>query len=390
VAAVALWPASARPYVGSTTNNSIISLIFGYNGFARILGGGGRGAPGGGGGGGGGAAFGGSAGVWRLFNSAIGGQIAWLLPLAGAGLVCGLWLTRHAPRRDRGRAGWVLWGGWALTCAAVFSLSKGIFHPYYTVQLAPAVAALAGAGAIALWHAGRRQPWMSWLLPAAVLATAGVAVGLLARTPSFQPWLRPAITLLGVAAAVGLFAATHLHHKLLLALAATAAAIALLAGPSAYALSTVQTSASGPIVSGGPTGGGGPAGGGGAGAASADNALISYLEAHRGNAKYLVAAFTSNSSASIIIATGQPVLTIGGFNGSDPAPTLAQFEQIVAAGQVRYVVVDSGGGFGGGGPGGGPGGSGTGSAISQWVTQHGTQVSYGNGSGTLYAVSGAA
>jgi 4-amino-4-deoxy-L-arabinose transferase-like glycosyltransferase len=389
VAAVALWPAAARPYIGSTTNNSIISLVFGYNGFARILGGSGRGAPGGGGGGGG-AGFGGAAGPWRLFNSALGGQVAWLLPLAGAGLVAGLWLTRRARRSDRGRAGWILWGGWALTCAAVFSLSKGIFHPYYAVQLAPGVAALAGAGAVALWHTGRR-PWLSWLLPAVVLATAGVAVGLLARTPTYYSWLRPAISIAAVLAAVGLFAARHLRRRLLVAAAAGLATVALLAGPSAYALSTVGNSTGGAIVAAGPTTGGGLGVGGGragvfgpAGTASTDTALIAYLQAHRGSAEYLVAAFSSNSSASIIIATGQPVITIGGFNGGDPAPTLAQFQKLVAQGKVRYVLLNSG--FGGGG---GPGGaSAGGSAITQWVTQHGTQVSYG-GSGSLYDVSAA-
>jgi 4-amino-4-deoxy-L-arabinose transferase-like glycosyltransferase len=377
VAAVALWPAADRPYIGSTTNNSILSLVFGYNGFARILGNSG-GGPGGGGGGGGGTGFGGTPSIWRLFNASLGGEVAWLLPLAAAGLVAGLWLTRRAGRTDRGRAGWVLWGGWFIVCSAVFSLSKGIFHPYYAIQLAPGVAALAGAGAVALWHAGRRSRWLTWLLPVVILVTAGVAVGLLDRTPSYHPWLRPTISIVAIAAAVGLLAAFHLRRRLLLAVAAGLATCSLLAGPSAYALSTISHQASGSIpVSGPTTGGGGGAGRGDS--TNADAALISYLEAHRNGAEYLVAAFSSNASDSIIIASGQPVITIGGFNGADPAPTLAQFEKLVALGKVRYVLVDSGGG----GPGGGS------SAISQWVTAHGTQVSYGSGSGTLYDVSGA-
>jgi 4-amino-4-deoxy-L-arabinose transferase-like glycosyltransferase len=378
VAVVALWPAADRPYIGSTTNNSILSLVFGYNGFARILGTSGGGP---GGGGGGGTGFGGTPGIWRLFNTSLGGEIAWLLPLAAVGLVAGLWLTRRGGRTDRGRAGWLLWGGWFVVCAAVFSLSKGIFHPYYAIQLAPGVAALAGAGAVALWHAGSRSTWLSWLLPAAVLVTAGVAVGLLGRTPSYHPWLRPAISVAAVVAAVGLFAAFHLRRRLLLAIAAGLAACSLLAGPSAYALSTISQPASGSIPVSGPSSGGNAGGGAGGGleaSASADSALISYLEAHRNGAQYLVAAFTSNVSASIIIASGQPVITIGGFNGADPAPTLAQFEKLVAEGKVRYVLVSSGGVPGGGG-----------SAISQWVTANGTQVSYGSGFGTLYDVSAA-
>ena len=143
-----------------------------------------------------------------------------------------------------------------------------------------------------------------------------------------------------------------------------------------------------------PGGPGGGAGGPGRSGAAADAALIAYLEANRGDATYLVAAFSSMSSAPIIIATGEPVITIGGFNGADPAPTLAQFQQLVASGQVRYLLVSTQG-PGGGGGGGGPGGGGSGSAISTWATQHGTAVdaaSYGGtaSGGTLYDLRGAA
>src|SRR5581483_1115451 len=139
VAVVTLWPAASRPYIGGSTNNSILDLIFGYNGLSRVFGNSAPG-PGGGslGGPGGGAGFGGAPGWLRMFNSELGGQIAWLLPLAVVGLGVGLWLTRHARRTDRGRAGWLLWGGWTLITLLVFSKAQGIFHPYYTVALAPA------------------------------------------------------------------------------------------------------------------------------------------------------------------------------------------------------------------------------------------------------------
>jgi len=388
VAIVTLWPASSRPYIGSTTNNSILSLIFGYNGLSRLFGnssGGGTGGPAGGGGN-----FGGAPGWLRMFNVENGGQISWLLPLAAVGLLAGLWLTRRAHRTDHGRAGWILWGGWAIGCVAVFSLSQGIFHQYYSIQVAPAVAALAGAGAVALWRLGRRQRWLRWVLPAAVVASAGWAVALLDRTPSYDAWLRPLIVLGAVLVAVGLWLGDRLRSRALVLTAAGVAAATLLAGPAAYTLTTVLHPASGPVASAGPTTGSTGVGPGGA-STSADASLVSYLEAHRGSAKYLVAAFGSQSSAPIIIASGQPVITIGGFNGADPAPTLAQFERLVAEGQVRYVLVTNGGG----GPGGGfgPGGaSGSGSAISQWVPTHGKEVSTTSsdtGSGTLYDVSGA-
>src|SRR4029453_5381805 len=153
-------PAASRPHIGSTDDNSILSLVFGYNGLSRIFGGEG---PGGGGGppGGGGGGFGGSAGWLRLLNLQNGGQISWLLPFAAIALAGGLWMTPPARRPGTGRAGWLLWGTWAFVCFAVFSLSTGIFHEYYSVQLAPAIAALVGAGAVPRWRFGGRVPWVA-------------------------------------------------------------------------------------------------------------------------------------------------------------------------------------------------------------------------------------
>ena len=147
--AVSLWPAASRPYIGGSTDGSVWNLILGYNGFGRLTGASE--------GGGGGFGFGGAAGLWRLFNTQVGGQIAWLLPLAAISLLAGLWLTRRAPRTDRARAAWVLFGVWAVVHFVVFSFQKGIFHPYYTSALAPAVAALCGAGVVTMWRWARRS-----------------------------------------------------------------------------------------------------------------------------------------------------------------------------------------------------------------------------------------
>ena len=137
--AVSLWPGST-PYIGGSTDGSVWDLILGYNGFGRIFG------EGGGMGGAAARRFGGAAGLWRMFNAQVGGQIAWLLPLAAVSVVAGLWMTRRAPRTDLRRAGFVLFGVWALVHVGVFSSQQGIFHPYYVSALAPAVAALSGMG----------------------------------------------------------------------------------------------------------------------------------------------------------------------------------------------------------------------------------------------------
>jgi 4-amino-4-deoxy-L-arabinose transferase-like glycosyltransferase len=372
--AVSFWP-GATPYIGGSTNGSVWDLIMGYNGFGRIFG---EGA------GGGGASFGGAAGLWRMFNEQVGGQVAWLLPLAAIGLLAGLWVSRRAPRVDRARAGWILFGAWAVVHVVVFSAQQGIFHPYYVSALSPAVAALAGAGALTLWQWAKRS-WAGLLaLDLALIATAFVAVALLHRTPDFAPWLRTAIP---VAAALAAFGSLALRvpaafPRRMLAVAAVAGTLAVAAGPAAYSVSTASHALNGNDVSAGPASagmGGGPGGGGFGGGASADSELIAYLLEHQGSAKYLVAATGSQATAGIIIATGKPVVTIGGFGGRDPAPTVAQLEAMVAAGELRYVLISE---QGGGGPGGGN------SDITSWVQEHGTAVTdAGTTGGTLYRVS---
>ena len=145
VAIVELWPASSRPYIGGSQNNSFLELTFGYNGLGRINGEE-TGSVGGGGGAGGTGQWG-ETGWDRMFNSEIGSQISWLLPAALILLVAGLVLTRKAKRTDRRAAAFLAWGGSLLMTMVVFSFMAGIFHQYYTVALAPYVAAVVGMGA---------------------------------------------------------------------------------------------------------------------------------------------------------------------------------------------------------------------------------------------------
>ncbi len=279
VAIVELWPQSARPYIGGSTDNSELNLIFGYNGFARIFGsGGGAGTAGGTSGS---TAFGGGEGLLRMFDSELGGQISWLLPVAIVGLLAGLWLTRRHTRSDGERAGFVLWGGTLLMFLAVYDYAKGIFHPYYTVVMAPAVAALAGAGAVALWRLGRQSRRWAWLLPATIVGTVLWADTLLARTSGYDSWLGPTVVVTGVISALILFLCMVRPNgtRWFALLAGALAVVSVLAGPAAYSLTTLGTTTStiataGPASgAGGGAGGGAPGGGAGGRAASPTGGL---------------------------------------------------------------------------------------------------------------------
>lgn len=191
VAIVELWPASSRPYIGGSQNNSFLELTFGYNGFGRLSGDE-TGSVGGGGGGGGGNA---GTGMWgetgwnRMFNSEIGGQISWLLPAALILLVAGLVATWKLKRTSATRGAFLVWGGSLLITMVVFSYMAGIFHQYYTIALAPYVAAVVGMGAGILWEK-RSEIWASLTLAAAVVASAAWGYVLLDRTPDYLPWLK--------------------------------------------------------------------------------------------------------------------------------------------------------------------------------------------------------
>ncbi|HVE30275.1 MAG TPA: glycosyltransferase family 39 protein, partial [Mycobacteriales bacterium] len=260
VAIVALVPASARPYIGGSQHNSILELILGYNGFGRLTG---NETGSVGGGGGGGTGMWGQTGWSRLFDSEIGGQVAWLLPAALILLAAGLVVTRRRPRTDRTRAALLLWGGWLLVTGLTFSFMAGIFHAYYTVALAPAIGALVGIGATLLWR--RREGGAVLAITLAV--TAAWSYVLLRRSADFLPWLAPAVLAGGLAVALGLLLVRSLPRRIAAVLAA-AGLMVLLAGPAAYAVDTAGTAHTGSIPSAGPAVAGamgGPGGGFGGG-----------------------------------------------------------------------------------------------------------------------------
>lgn len=351
---VELWPASSRPYIGGSQQNSILELALGYNGFGRITGNetGGLGN----------LNF--DVGWDRLFGSGMGAYIAWLLPAALVCLVAGLLLTRREPRTNSARAGLLLWGGWLVATALVFSFANGIVHDYYTVALAPAIGAVLGIGATMLWR-NRSDVRAAMVMAATVAGTAILAAVLLARHDDWLPWLRGVIAAGGVLAAVLLLVIGRLPRRAATAVGALAVLVCL-AGPAAYAVVTAATPHTGAIPSvgparsfghfggsghfggpGGPRGIGGPGGLGGPGGGKGGGLLASptpgvgltaLLVADADQYRWTAAVVGSNNAAGYQLAAGAPVMAVGGFNGTDPAPTLAEFQRYISEGDVHYFV----------------------------------------------------
>ncbi|AYF77230.1 phospholipid carrier-dependent glycosyltransferase [Nocardia yunnanensis] len=380
-----LWPSSDRPYFGGSQHNSIIELTLGYNGLGR-LNGDETGSVGGFGGGemptGGGGMWG-TPGIGRLFEPAQAGQIAWLIPAALVLLVVGLVLRGKVSRTDPRRATLILFGGWLLGTGLVFSFMKGIFHPYYTVALAPGVAALVGAGSVLAWQ-HRDRVWVRLAIAFALGATTATAWIVLSRSTSFVPWLRWVVLAGGVLATVLML--VRLPRRASLAVAAAAVLVGL-AAPTAYAIDGIATGHQGPMPSAGPmTRGGwgpgrggdhgmpggfpgapggqqaggqhgtphgdasstagndsGPGGFGGAAgnmmmASKPSDRVTALLEADGSDYTWVAATVSSNSAAGFQLATQLPVMPVGGFNGSDPSPTLAQFQEYVQVGRIHYFI----------------------------------------------------
>jgi 4-amino-4-deoxy-L-arabinose transferase-like glycosyltransferase len=318
-----------------------------------------------------------------------------------------------------------LWGGWLVVTALVFSYMSGIIHPYYAVALAPAIAGLVGIGVRSCWQ--RRTDLVARLVLAAMTATTGIwDYVLLGRTPDFVPWLRFVVLALGLLVAAVLAVGVRRLGSLVPAVV-VAVVLALGVGSSAYAVSTASQTHSGSIPTSGPStsamgGGGGPGGGGrggfggvrpgqsapgqsGAGQSGAGQPGTGQAPSGAAGAReapgggggggdrassevaallakttstWAAATNGSQSAASLELASGKAVIGIGGWSGSDNAPTLAQFQQYVAEGKISYYVA---GGQGGGGRG---GSTSAGSEILAWVTANFTAQTVGGS--TVYAL----
>ncbi|MFC4853734.1 ArnT family glycosyltransferase [Actinophytocola glycyrrhizae] len=331
---VTLWPAADRPYIGGSQHNSVLELTFGYNGFGRLTGDE-VGSVGGGGSGGG----------WgRLFGAEMAGGIAWLLPAAVVLLAGGLLATW---RRGPMWTSLLLWGGWLVVTAVVFSLMDGIIHAYYPVALAPALAGVIGIGAVALWRTGSTG--------------AAVLSGAVALTALETYLLLDSLVLLVLGLAVAALLLLVEQHPAVAVLAAVVA----LAGPAAYSSQTAAATHSGALPAAGPAAGTTNLGGGMGGLLDAPTPgadLVALLR--ESDRTWAAATVGSNNAAGYQLASGRPVLAVGGFNGTDPAPTPAQFQEYVHNGQVRYFIGD------GGMSGTATGGSDAGARIAEWVAEN--------------------
>ncbi|NTY59420.1 glycosyltransferase family 39 protein [Mycolicibacterium sphagni] len=370
---VQLWPAGKRPWIGGTQTNSILELTLRYNGIGRLNGDepGSTGSPG----------FispvhlggrtsahpWGQPGIGRLFESEQIGDIAWLLPAALVFAIALLVWWARTPRRDRQRAGLLVWVLWLLTTGLVFSFMAGIFHPYYTVALAPPIAAVIGIGAGVCWRE-REKNWAKGVLAVAVVLTAATSVLVLRHVPDYYPWLRWAVPLGAVVLLAGL--AVRIPTPVIVAVAALVA----LGGPAAYSVTTVvrgnvgampiagpvprvvtaMTKGIGPVQRAEITVANGPgfllpAGSPGAGmhltgctlldSGVPDRRLVGLLDADAQRYTWVAATVGSVCAAGYQLASGYPVMPVGGFNGTDPSPAPDAFLRLVLSKRIHYFIV---------------------------------------------------
>jgi 4-amino-4-deoxy-L-arabinose transferase-like glycosyltransferase len=402
-ALIALTPADSRPWVSGTSDNSILSLILGYNGLGRL--GGQDGGPGGTDGGGGGV-FGGDPGVFRLLDSSLGGQAGWLL---GFAVVGGLALLAGSRlRRTDARTGWLIAVGGAFAITAVaFSSAKGIFHPYYVSLLAPFTAALVGAGVAQLAGRGRT---VRILAPAAVVAGMATELAVLGELPGELDTVAPVMAVVCLLAAAALAASGTARVR---QVALAVALAALLVAPASWSVQTLGHATSGTFPAGGPEsaafagpgGGGGGAprggfggrmnggtdgglngppgvnGGFGGGMFGGDAALSDAIAYVKENGGGTIAVSSQSGAASAVLQSNVDVAALGGFSGRESEVSVEWLADRVADGTIRWVLTD---GEGGGMPSDGRTGSSTVMAAVQATC---TAVSGVDG---LYDCSGAA
>lgn len=405
---VDLIPASNRPYVGSSTNNSELELIIGHNGLERLgigsstttggggskmptgntttatdntanqgmqggtpptddgkrgtpptgYGFGGGGAPGGRSGGGGGGNFGGNekSSITRLFsNNSLSDQIIWLFPLAVFGFIAAALKEKLKPAfNNRKKLDLILWPMWLIPEFIYFSFTKGLFHPYYLTMLAPPIAALAGIGIVSMWELYKEGRWKSWILPVALIADGLVQLLVLSyyyNTSGITKILMIVLCILCFISSITIIILNVIKNKntkLKKILLATAL-VGLLVTPTVWSATTIFYAVPSLPSAGLSLITSNQKGNSSIGNSSnsSNSKLISFLQTNKTTEKYILVTSSTNGVATdIIIKTGEAVMTWG-FFGTDKAITLAEFKELVTKGEVRYVMIGGQGGGGG-------------------------------------------
>jgi 4-amino-4-deoxy-L-arabinose transferase-like glycosyltransferase len=351
--AVDMTPVEQRPYVASSETNSVLELMTGHNGLARLLPGrrDGSGSPPGQSRPSGpppssappqgqsrpqpGGALSnetGDPGLFRLFNRQLAGQVMWLLPLAGFGAFSLLSRKRRRWPLDSSQQATLFWLAWLLPQLAFFSVA-GLFHRYYLEMLAPALAALVGAGVTSLWRDYTERTARAWLLPVALLSTAGLEIFILGPYPAYRAWLAPVIGM-GSMVAVGCLWRRRATRQPSGALAL--GMLALLIAPTVWAWIPVWHGGDGWLPFAGPdvlveervspT-------------QEGSEALMDFLQAQHQGEIFLLATTDARIAAPLILATGKPVMALGGFSGQDAILTSSELAAMVRAGDVRFFLL---------------------------------------------------
>ncbi|ENK0838385.1 glycosyltransferase family 39 protein [Clostridium botulinum] len=332
-------------------------------------------------GGGMGGTFGGQevASIARLFsNNSLSDQIIWLFPLALFGFIAAAIKEKLNKTFDNKRKlSLVLWSMWLLPEFIYFSFTKGLFHPYYLTMLAPPIAALAGIGIVSMWELYNEEGWKSWILPVALIVDGLTQILILSYYYNISNTAKILTTIVAVLCIVSsiILAIVNLrkNKKDILKFKnikfkkslVTIVLMGLLITPLVCSATTIFYPVSGTFPS--------------AGLSlitnkqkddsnvgnlnSANTKLIEFLKSHKTNEKYLLVTSSTNGYASdIIINTGESVMALGGFFGTDKVITLDEFKKLVNNGEIRYVMV---GGMGGN----------SSNDIMNWVKENGKVVS---------------
>jgi 4-amino-4-deoxy-L-arabinose transferase-like glycosyltransferase len=284
----------------------------------------------------------GDPGLLRFFTSPLSKQMSWLLPFALISVLLAAFSSKiKLPIESSIHKALVLWGGWLLTCVVFFSIVSGIFHSYYAIMLAPALGAMVGIGFSQLWF-WKDTKWAGIVL--AVSATITIAYQFFAASQygEFSWWLLAVGLLLGLGLLLLVFKKRLAYFVLL---------VSMLVIPFYWTAMTIGTDANQNLPtayegSSAIRGNAAPAGqrpDGGQTDINRNTDLIDYLVANTQDVEYLVAVPSSQQGSQMVLATGRPVLYMGGFNGGDDVVNADDLSAMTASGEVQYVYYGANG-----------------------------------------------